>query len=358
MGVEQPVKLPSLLFRVDGDESVALGHLRRCISVAQKIRLEGVSVCFLGHFDSSGVRLLASNGFGAVYLQTSPCSPVEAERLVSVARTRGIRRVVIDSYNVDNFFFQKLREMGIETFYFEDFGEVEWLVDGIINGRVGAEEIPYKARYVMAGARYSVLPREFKRIPIKNVGRNVKRILLTLGGIDHYDLSSRIISIFGRSPNLKDIELNVVIGPYFSNKAEIDTAVTCVDGYCQVKLHQGLSSLVNLMLECDIAISAGGTTLTELAVAGVPCIGLALWPNQIPNVLALASRGALLPIDFQRCENFDHQLVKFIDQLINDHELRSEMSTSARQLIGGNGASRVAHSLLEHLDPSTFLPRK
>jgi UDP-2,4-diacetamido-2,4,6-trideoxy-beta-L-altropyranose hydrolase len=349
MGIAKHNFPPSLLFRVDGEASVALGHLRRCVAVANKVEQKGGRVWFFGHFDDSGSRLLSSNGFDRVCTNTYPSDSSSVRELIEVAERRDAQRVIVDSYRVDQLFFKQLRIAGVEVTYFEDHGNVTWTVDEIVNGRVDAEQIPYSAKQLMTGSKYAILPPEFENMPRKRVSGAVKRILVTLGGVDHYDLSSRILSTLNQVEGAKGLELDLVIGPYFSNRSEINNAIKEVTETLCVNVHSGLNSLAPLMLECDLAISAGGITLNELAAAGVPCVGIALWPNQLPNVVALGDRGILLPIDYQKIGNFSQELIRCVVDLLNRHELRSDMSQKGQRLIDGKGASRVAAALIEPL---------
>ena len=103
-----------------------------------------------------------------------------------------------------------------------------------------------------------------------------------------------------------------------------------------------------IMQECDIAISAAGSTLYELCAIGVPTIGFYFADNQRQNMEAF---GKLTPImnagDFSIGEE---EVFAFMEKglklLMESKELRVKISMAMRTLVDGNGAERLAEALM------------
>jgi len=248
--------------------------------------------------------------------------------------------------------FDELRGPGLEVFYFEDYSDVHWRVDGIINGCLDSERIEYKAPTLLLGIEHLALSIEYSNLPPARIERDVGRILVTLGGIDHYDLSSRIINLVSELGY--PIGLDLIVGPYFENMTQIRQAVNNWKGSSSIVLHDSPSSLLPIMQKCDIAISAGGITLYELAAVGVPTIGIALWENQEHNVASLGKRGVLLPINYQIANHFETALENDLVRLISGYDLRLNMARMGQTTIDGKGASRIAEKLLSPLRASSL----
>ena len=102
-----------------------------------------------------------------------------------------------------------------------------------------------------------------------------------------------------------------------------------------------------LMLKCDIAISAAGTTLYELCACGIPTVSFSFADNQILPTETFGEKALMLNAgDSRRCESFFESLNEKLSLLIGDCKLRQEMSRSMQSVIDGNGACRVATELI------------
>ena len=104
-----------------------------------------------------------------------------------------------------------------------------------------------------------------------------------------------------------------------------------------------------LMLSCDLAVSAAGTTLYELCTLGLPSVSFIMAQNQSVSARAFAAAGAI-PCAGALSENADEAL-KVIFQFLKDfsadnscHKRKSAQKTM-RGLVDGSGAMRIARAL-------------
>jgi len=109
-----------------------------------------------------------------------------------------------------------------------------------------------------------------------------------------------------------------------------------------VEVFEGLTNIYPVICMSDIAISAGGTSVYELAATSTPMIGISLWENQKSNIDCLASNRALLPLYYSTKKEFNNELYNSIKELINNSMLRMRMAKSGRRYIDGQGVRRIA----------------
>jgi UDP-N-acetylglucosamine--N-acetylmuramyl-(pentapeptide) pyrophosphoryl-undecaprenol N-acetylglucosamine transferase len=116
-----------------------------------------------------------------------------------------------------------------------------------------------------------------------------------------------------------------------------------------------IDHMARALLDTDLVISrAGGTTLAELAAAGVPAI-LAPYPkasddHQRKNADALAAAGGALVIDEREIAGrFDDALTIAITTLVSDANLRRSMSAAMMSHARPNAAHVVSQILRELL---------
>jgi UDP-2,4-diacetamido-2,4,6-trideoxy-beta-L-altropyranose hydrolase len=104
------------------------------------------------------------------------------------------------------------------------------------------------------------------------------------------------------------------------------------------------AGMKNVMLESDIAISAGGQTLYELARIGVPTIGICVAHNQLQNVEGWGKTGFLKYIGWYNDENLEKKLKSSLKSLA-DESLRTDMSKNAREIMDGQGYKRIINAI-------------
>ena len=330
-----------ILFRVDATPEIGLGHLRRCVALAQAIVKQGGRVCFLCVEDPAAREQLAGSGLATQWLANKINTPGDVDMVIARSKALGARLVIIDSYSVDEDYFSRLRMSGLKIVYFEDDKTLDIPVDGVINGAVGAEAMEYEAPHRFLGSRFLVLAPEYADNPDGPPQDDVSSVLVTMGGIDHYNLSETVIDICNDID--RPLRIDIVIGPYYDNSKEIEAAA---HKSCQsVVLHYAPSSLCNLMRNSGMAVSAGGSTLYELAAMRIPTVAIWLWENQRSNVEELGRRDALVPLAYE-ADGIGVELNAAIRAVIDDRELRARLLANCRDIVDGHSPDRIAQAII------------
>ena len=112
----------------------------------------------------------------------------------------------------------------------------------------------------------------------------------------------------------------------------------------QIKLHRGVTEMAELMQQCDLAISAGGSTLYELCATGVPRLAIVLAANQQGIVAAMARQDLVVPLGAVT-ELQPALVAAAVSRLLSDWQKRDRMNRQGRKLVDGQGALRVAHKM-------------
>lgn len=104
-----------------------------------------------------------------------------------------------------------------------------------------------------------------------------------------------------------------------------------------------------LMLGCDFAVSAAGTTLYELCALGVPSVSFTMADNQTASAKAFADAGAI-PFAGDIRKNLDEVLAMILGLIKDFHDgnsyhQRKSAQTAMRRLVDGSGALRIAQAL-------------
>ena len=336
-----------ILVRVDAYPDIALGHLNRCVNLGISLRECGHSVTFLSYNDSATQEILSRTGFEykLISFKINDKQNKHEELSQLEVLSDSIDLLLVDSYNVDKGYFDFLNKCFPVIVYLDDLG-LDFNVDLVINPSCKVTESDYKAKRVLCGMQYVILGGEYRVGRVMALNTKKCSILVTMGGIDHYDLSSRVIPILEKIS--LEIEVNIVIGPYYENTKSIKTAAK--KSRLTINMFENVSNIIPIILESDIALTAGGFTTYELAAMSTPSVGLALWENQYNNIECLSNQGALIPLYYSKGEGFDKELSKALSSLINDENLAMSMSKNARNAVDGNGVNRISREITKRYE--------
>ena len=344
---------PLLLLRSDAGPRIGMGHVMRGLGLAQKWQEMGGRAALLMGACNGPVEARFRREMVPVYvLNTEPGSHSDAAATAGEATRLGASWILADGYGFGTSWLAKVGQTGIPLGLWTDYLQATRLpVTLLLNQNPHACRSDYSeaasGATLLLGLRYAVLRREFRKFPnctsIKG-SRGIRRVLVTLGGSDPTNTTRNVLQSFalmGQSAPLA----TVVAGPNNSHLQELRELAA---GLPSVKLLHAVEDMPALMDSCDLAISAGGATLWELAYLGVPALATILADNQVPLAAAISVSGA--GIDLGWGHSLDPRRVADVLKILMSSPSRvTDMSSAALTLVDGQGAERVCNALLEHL---------
>lgn len=341
-----------ILIRADANPSIGSGHIVRCLSVAKELKLQGQEIIF-ATADHYSEQLLMNNGFKTVCLDSSwKDMEIELPKLKALLKEYNIAGILIDSYYVTKQYLKELNEL-IKIILFDDLNQFIYPVPMIINYNINALNTAYKESEVsksklLLGCRYIPLREEFRGRK-KMCSGSVKHIMVSTGGSDQFNIMGRLLERIQMKREFKDLTFHAVIGPLNHNFAALERQCS---GSENIRLHQNVRSMAQLMTSCDLAISAGGSTLYELCACAVPSVSFSYADNQIPGAVEFDRRNLIeYAGDFR--ENASLCLEEVLskqEKLCSDHKLRVGISDRMQELVDGYGSSRIAEEMLKILE--------
>jgi UDP-2,4-diacetamido-2,4,6-trideoxy-beta-L-altropyranose hydrolase len=317
-----------VLIRADGGCNIGMGHVMRMLVLADRLKdfSEVVFVCRKNGEFETGVSLIEAYGY--------PVFTVNGEAIIDELAGIGGDCLITDSYDVDESYFRHTGDIFGITGYMDDLNKVRISADFIINQNIYARDLgyeKYEGTILLLGTRYALLRDEFRGLPVRKTRRDVESVLVTLGGSDPKNLTEKIALKLGRA--FPGITFHVIVGPSFVHGNSLAAAA----GENIVTHREPKMSA--LMMQCDAAVSACGSTIYELCACGTPIIGIVAADNQIMAARKMSSIGAMI-----QAEGTD-DVVSCLRSL--DYEARVRMSETARKLVDGNGSIRVSEQIIK-----------
>lgn len=258
-----------------------------------------------------------------------------------------MRLVIVDGYAFSLGYLSLLRTI-VKVCSIDDFCREDNPADVIVNYNIhaigGYQQFGTdKARRLLLGPWYAPLRGEFQSFIPREPAEAVMDILVTTGGTDPLDFLGNFLSEAETAKEFGGIRFHAVIGPY-----ALETHRLRGPGLRQgIVLHRNVSSMSSLMGSCDMAVSAGGSTLYELCRCGLPTVSISFADNQLPVVEGFHGMGVI-----PYCGDVRHDMhgtirrciARLVDYL-HDYPKRSRISHEMRTLVDGGGAKRIAAEL-------------
>lgn len=343
------IRRKNILIRADGNAGIGAGHLMRCLTIAEA--LENKAQVGFVCADRDSAELAMSKGFDAYVLGTD-YKHMELELPLWEQLFDGNlrnRKILVDSYYVTNVYLEGLQTYG-QVILLDDMCKRPWNVDKLINYNAFATiemydslNSPYKTQYYVGG-RYIPIRKEFcgKDYQPKEHAEN---ILITTGGGDCDNIAGQILD------NIRDTSctFHVVTGRF---NPHYDELLKRSKEYGNVQVYHDVKNMAELMARCDLAVTAGGTTIYELSTLGVPFVCFSYAENQEKLTEYIKDRqiagyGGAYHKD--ACGTLEG-IAKQINELKKNSALRKEYSEKERKLVDGEGAKRIARIIQDVAD--------
>ena len=336
-----------IYFRADGNSAIATGHMMRCLSIADACKEKGHEVTFIVA-DAQCDALIFQRGYDYIDL----CGKwddleYELEILVGIIKTNDVQILIIDSYYVTKRYLRVLKTL-TKTVYIDDLNAFIYPVDMLINYSICADELEYPSKYsdtkLLLGCHYVPLRLQFSNVGKKVIRKQVKNILITTGGTDSQNMMEKLLGKIQLDTDFKHIDIHVVTGIFNSHLEELRALESRCDN---VIVHCNVTDMAVLMIEADLAVSAGGSTLYELSACGVPTITYSFADNQLGNVRGFAQRNLMdyagdTRNDLEVCvEN----IIRAIKYYMHSKKKRSEVSQKLQKLVDGRGRDRIVKTV-------------
>lgn len=343
-----------IIFRVDGNEKIGLGHIMRCMSIADALIKIGEE-CLFVLADIRGEIIVKNRGFKTFVMNTKfDCMEMEFQKIQSVIEQKMPKCIVIDSYFVTEKYLHFLGTLG-KIVYIDDLAAFAYPVNSLINYNIYSTRIDYYTLYkekhiklpkCILGTKYTPLRKEFKEIPEHILNREVKDILISTGGADPMHLALGIVKfLVEHLESIGGIRFHIVLGMMNKDKNKIMELVGEIEN---IIIHSSVQDMKSLMLICDLAVSAAGSTLYELCACGTPTITYVFADNQILGADAFEKSGMMVSVgDIRGKQKIIPTIIEAIFALAGDYKKREEMGKQMQKFVDGNGAERLARELMK-----------
>ncbi len=361
-----------VVFRVDASLLIGSGHVMRCLTLASALRQYGHECLFVSrnHDGNLGAQI-ESKGFKLSLIETESepglqessdsndysgwlgvTKNLDADDTTRILSAEDVDWLVLDHYALDSEWVRRVASkiQPGKVLVIDDLADRPHWCHLLLDQNLGRSAGDYAALVpegctLLVGTRYALLRDEFREWREESLqrraGASVRRILLSLGGVDKDNITGSVIRLLADNGVLgHEVELDVVLGSAAPHLEEVKAQLKTVP--FKAELHVNVSNMAEHMARADLAIGAAGGTAWERCALGLPTIIIVLADNQLTGARGLEDAGAAYVID--DIGVIPDQLPAMIKKLL-DPETISRMSASASAICDGKGVSRVVEAM-------------
>lgn len=271
----------AVFIRTDGHEQIGLGHLMRCLALAQEFSVRQVDVVFFVRQPSvSHCRARHDWEGKIVVIPDSVSQSEESAWLREHKLYNQCSLLVLDGYQFDSSYRQQLNALKPPLVLFDDNNNSGVLhCDAVINGASGAQTLGYEKTSPdalhLCGEDYRVLRQEFLTSPDVPVGQR-NSITVIMGGADSDGHTITVLNTLAKLG--PDIPVRLITGNAFAHKDALKTVLQQVEN--PVQHLENCQSVADIFAHSRVAISAAGSTQFELHSCATPSVFVITAENQ------------------------------------------------------------------------------
>jgi UDP-2,4-diacetamido-2,4,6-trideoxy-beta-L-altropyranose hydrolase len=360
-------------FRVDASTTMGIGHVMRCLTLAEGLRQAGVDALFVCRAHQGNLcQLIAALGFTVVKLPLASIAAVgesdapkhsdwlgadwrlDAEQTRDAMATFGGKAewMVSDHYGVDHRWESALRTSVGRIMAIDDLADRRHDCDLLLDQNLVLDlEQRYADRTAastirLLGPKFALLQPAYAELHERATPRSgaVRRVLIFFGGGDATNLTGRSIAAF-LALKRPDIEADVVITKAMVHAESVQEQIA---EHINIHLHTELPTLAHLILQSDLAIGAGGATSWERLCLGLPALVVTLADNQRPLAEGLEQNGYIRWLGHS--DQVDVPALTHALAEVAEAGLDEEWSRKCLGAVDGRGMERVRAAMLVNAD--------
>lgn len=311
--------MTTVLLRADAGPAIGVGHLSRCVALAEAAVARGWRVFFAGEVGGAG---WLADRLAAV--EVPVLAPAE---LATQAASLAADVVLVDHYGLGE--LPEVRSVA-RLVSMEDGSFGRRAADVVVDANLfRAVRPPDGSPVVLAGPRFAPLRADIAAARAARRARRAgaPRVVVVMGG------GAAGPAVGAALTALRDTGVPMTVHAISASPVEVPS-----DPGQVFSVQPPTPTLPALFAEADLVVSAAGVTLLELCCVGVPAALVQLADNQAAGYRAAVDQG--LAAGLGTVEDLRHAVEPLRHLLLNP-EARAALSTAASTTVDGRGAARI-----------------
>jgi UDP-2,4-diacetamido-2,4,6-trideoxy-beta-L-altropyranose hydrolase len=332
-----------VVFRVDSSSVMGIGHLVRCLTLADELQRRNHEIIFICRelngslIKSIKYEVLVLSGCDNLHLNWMRVTQEQDAKQTIEVIPEKIDYLIVDSYGLDASWHQKLRPYTKKIMVIDDLADKKFDCDVLLNQNLGSQKESYENKVprdckLLLGCDYALLRPEFSDLREKSLEKRsattmISNVLVSMGGSDNKNITYKVLQQLSDKYNI-----TVVLG---GSSPHVEM-ISCYAKDKGIRVIVDSSNMSKLMFDADLAIGTGGSTSWERCCLGLPTLLYISADNQKKVARNLEKLKAIKIVK---------DLKQDLQKIQNKFELWKNMSEKSQNICNGLGVVKVRNSL-------------
>ena len=335
--LENILKRKRIIVRLDGSKSIGLGHVYNMLTILNHFRNDEILI-LMNKTKCLGKEKLEENLFNVKLFST------EIELFKEIKKFKP-DIIFNDILNSKIKYMQKLKNEKFFIVNFEDLQGGRKLADLVFNPIFSNVN---KLKNEFYGAEYACVRDEFRIFKRKTVRKKIKKITITLGGVDSNNNTSKVIDLIQKNKILKNIDINVILGFGFKHKNELVKKIIKLEKEeYNIQIIEKTDFISKYIVDSDFVITSNGRTVFEIASLKIPIISLSVNLRESLHSFVRESKTGF-QINFVN-KAAEKELIKAIS-IMENYDRREKFLKNLEKIDLEKGIERVVHIINSEFD--------
>ncbi len=329
-----------VVFRVDGGAHLGMGHLKKTKILVRHLKSSLIrpKILIFIKEDKKGIAWLKKQGLTVIVIPKR-LSKAEEPLFISKKVSFSDKVVcVLDILKVSKSYIRQLKHFSFSVITLENSSdskfEANFTSNTLVEG-ISSKSIKKGSSVVDLGPKYRVFHPDYpKYLKRKRKISKKSSILVSLGGGSDLGFSGILLDAIRTF--CVNIEVYFVLGP---SQTSIRNRWS---GLKNLKIHllEPQESLAPYLYKVDLALVAGGGTLYECALMGVPALAFAKVKHQEKNIIEFKKKGSALYMGRMNHANAVKG-ARQVSRLFENRKQLSQISSLGKKGLDARGTERL-----------------
>ncbi|MCW3083821.1 MAG: UDP-2,4-diacetamido-2,4, 6-trideoxy-beta-L-altropyranose hydrolase [Bacteroidetes bacterium] len=332
---------PNLIIRADGGPSIGMGHVIRCIALAEMLK------------NSFEISFAIQSPAGSIINAIRNCT----EKIIALPQTDDYESdaahflnhiqpadvVVLDGYHFKTDYQKAIKASGAKLVVIDDMHDWHHVADAIINHAEGIVPTDYRAEdytQFYLGLDYVLLRKKIleNTEPIKNI-TSIKKAFISMGAADENNLTQKFTEALIAMSAIEEIHLMLgAVNPHLKKIEQL------IENNKQVNIvpHFNISAeaLAVLLKKCDVSICPASSISLESCAVGIGLISGYTAENQAGILNGLIKHKMAISFgDFNMLT--EAELKTKLEAIAKAPEQLDELIANQKKMIDGRSPERL-----------------
>ena len=369
----------TVVFRVDASAQIGVGHLMRCLTLADHLNQKGLACHFIIRKQLGSLeKLVVARGhtlhlLPEIIKDDEIVSPTtvnnqsgkvlnykswltggwtrDAEECLKIISYIKPGWLIVDHYAIDDRWEKVFLDVCENILVIDDLANRKHKCSLLLDQTFMQSPDKYLSLVpagaeVLCGSQYALLRPQFAATRELSLARRnppkLDRLLITMGGADKTNITSEVLATLKYSDLASISQTTVVMG--FAAPWVDDIRVQADAMPYATSVLVGVEDMAVLMAEHDLVICAAGSTVWECCCLGLPSILIVAAENQKENCKILASHNVVQMIG--SADQVRKELISKVEFFAGDLNELSRCTEQMKLITAGLGAEIVGKKIL------------